>query len=475
MGNCCSALAACLLPIQAQYTSIPDREDPHSSSSKRYEQVLLDTRSESTQTMSFNAMPSSQSGPTPAPPLLTVPDTRSNGISPLLPSTQPDSARSNDSHASLKSANSSNSLSGRSAFHQNYELREEIGVGSTSKCYRCVRKNDGKEFACKVIDKRQVEMKFSGLLDQFYVEIKVLQALNHPNIIKLEDTFESPDRIYMVMEWMKGGELFDYVVEKGTLSEEEASIILRKITSAVAHMHSQNIIHRDLKPENLLLTGKGADAEIKLIDFGLAKVMFDEVASSFLGTKGYLAPEMLQRHSYDKAIDMWALGVIAFVLLCGCLPFDDDSSRITSESAARKKFALRFPKWAASLSASAKDLLHNLLEIDPKRRFSADQALNHPWISGKTVQPNSYLQSPCILGEKRRELRSPLPPGYIQNTFDRAHGTTGAAATARATYATPKMNGGYPSAGRRAANPPPAYGAPYDFDGGGGRVRKNSF
>jgi hypothetical protein len=288
----------------------------------------------------------------------------------------------------------------KATFYMNYELRDEIGVGSTSKCYRCVRKADGTEYACKVIDKRQVEMKFSGLLDQFFVEIRVLQSLNHPNIIRLEDTFESPDRIYMVMEMMKGGELFDYVVEKGTLSEEEASVLVRKITSAVAHMHGLDIIHRDLKPENLLLTSKGPDAEIKLIDFGLAKVVQREaVASSFLGTKGYLAPEMLQRNSYDKAIDMWALGVIVFVLLCGCLPFDDDSSKIASESAARKKFALRFPKWAASLSNSAKDLLNNLLEINPKTRFTAHQALAHPWVAGKTVQPNSYLQSPCVLGE----------------------------------------------------------------------------
>ncbi len=296
-------------------------------------------------------------------------------------------------------SNQSSTGPSKSAFYLKYELRDEIGVGSTSKCYKCIRKSDGKAFACKVIDKRQVEMKFSGLLDQFFVEIKVLKSLNHPNIIHLEETFESPDRIYMVMEMMQGGELFDYVVEKGTLSEEEASLLVRKITSAVAHMHNMNIIHRDLKPENLLLTQKGPDSEVKLIDFGLAKVMREPVASSFLGTKGYLAPEMLQRHSYDKAIDMWALGVIVFVLLCGCLPFDDDSSRIPSESAARKKFALRFPKWAASLSPSAKDLLHNLLEINPKDRYTADQALNHPWVSGKTVVANSYLQSPCVLGK----------------------------------------------------------------------------
>jgi serine/threonine protein kinase len=287
----------------------------------------------------------------------------------------------------------------RQGFFIKYDLREEIGVGSTSKCYSCTRKSDAKVFACKVIDKRQIESQYSGMLDQCTIEIKVLKTLNHPNIIKLEDNYETPDRIFMVMEKMQGGELFDYVVEKGTLSEEEGSLLVRKITSAVAHMHALNIIHRDLKPENLLLTTKGPDAEVKLIDFGLAKIMDDAVAKSFLGTRGYLAPEMLQRHAYDKAVDIWALGVIVFVLLCGCLPFDDDSSRIDSESAARKKFTLRFPRWSSNLSVSAKDLLHNLLDVNPKTRFTAEQALNHPWVSGRTVQINNYLQSPSQLGK----------------------------------------------------------------------------
>ena len=143
-----------------------------------------------------------------------------------------------------------------------------------------------------------------------------------------------------------------------------------------------------------------------MIDFGLAKIMQDDVARSFLGTKGYLAPEMLKRDAYDKSVDMWALGVIAFVLLCGCLPFDDDGSRIASESAARKKFTLRFPRWSSNLSSSAKDLLYNLLDIDPKRRFTSEQALAHPWVSGKTVQPNNYLQSPSLLGQNRQEMRA---------------------------------------------------------------------
>lgn len=160
----------------------------------------------------------------------------------------------------------------KAGFFITYDLKEVLGVGSTSTCHRCVRKVDSKPFACKVIDKRQIELKFTGLLEQFYTEVRVLQDLSHPNIIALEDVFETSDRIYIVMEMMMGGELFDYVVEKGTLNEMEASVIVRKITSAIAHMHAKGVIHRDLKPENLLLTSKSSDAEVKIIDFGLAKV-----------------------------------------------------------------------------------------------------------------------------------------------------------------------------------------------------------
>ena len=227
----------------------------------------------------------------------TIVDTRNNEvdnhqpkpiINEIVPVQQPVNSSTFSTAAAAPSQGS------RTGFFLKYDLKEEIGVGSTSKCFRCVRKSDGMTFACKVIDKKHVEVKFSGLLDQFFTEIKILQTLNHPNIIRLEDTYETSERIYMVMEMMVGGELFDYVVEKGTLSEEEASTIVRKVTSAVAHMHSLDIIHRDLKPENLLLTSKRPDAEVKLIDFGLAKeTEADNMARSFLGTRGYLAPEVV--------------------------------------------------------------------------------------------------------------------------------------------------------------------------------------
>ncbi len=296
-----------------------------------------------------------------------------------------------------------------------YELKEVLGVGSTSTCHRCISLQTQKHYACKIIDKRHIESRFRGLLEQFHVEIEVLKELQHPNIISLEDVYVTSDKIYMVMELMGGGELFDYVVEKGTLTEEEASGIVRKVTSAVVYMHGLNIIHRDLKPENLLLTHRPRSQkdtpEVKIIDFGLSKFLNTaNTARSFLGTRGYLAPEMLQRRDYNKAVDVWALGVIVFVLLCGCLPFDDDSA-VPTDAAVKEKFVLRFPRWARNLSDSAKDLLMHLLDCDPRTRYTAEQALAHPWVTGRSVKIDNYLQSPKVI----RTPRTPAGGGKVKS------------------------------------------------------------
>ena len=153
---------------------------------------------------------------------------------------------------------------------------EVLGVGSTSTCHRCIEKVNGTHYACKVIDKRLIEDRFQGMMDQFHTEIEALRSLHHPNIIQLFDVYITDEKIFIVMELMEGGELFDYVVQKGTLTEEEASGIVRKVTDALVYMHSKNIVHRDLKPENLLLRriprSNSDPVEVKIIDFGLSKV-----------------------------------------------------------------------------------------------------------------------------------------------------------------------------------------------------------
>lgn len=172
--------------------------------------------------------------------------------------------------------------------YEKYEICEVLGVGSTSTCHRCVRRADGQSYACKIIDKKHIEQRFAGMIEQFHTEIEALRSLHHPNIITLYDVYITEEKIYIVMELMSGGELFDYVVAKGTLNEEEASKIVNKVTSALVYMHSKNIIHRDLKPENLLLMHKprsGDDVDVKIIDFGLSKVSFTiDVVSCFQRT-----------------------------------------------------------------------------------------------------------------------------------------------------------------------------------------------
>ena len=163
-----------------------------------------------------------------------------------------------------------------SLLHAKYQLMEVLGVGSTSTCHRCLNKKTDFHFACKVIDKRLIEDRFQGMMEQFHTEIDALRNLQHPNIIQLFDVYITEDKIFIVMELMEGGELFDYVVQKGTLTEDEAASIVHKVTSALVYMHSKNIVHRDLKPENLLLRRRprhaGDNVEVKIIDFGLSKV-----------------------------------------------------------------------------------------------------------------------------------------------------------------------------------------------------------
>ncbi|KAL7516044.1 hypothetical protein ACHAWX_001102 [Stephanocyclus meneghinianus] len=326
--------------------------------------------------------------------------------------------------------------------YSKYEIAEVLGVGSTSICHRCTEITTGQSRACKIIDKTEIDPQYQTMMDQFYMEIKTLRSLRHPNIIQLYDVYISDVKIYIIMELMTGGELFDYVVQKGTLTEEEASRIVRMVTSALVYMHSKNVIHRDLKPENLLLSHKprsSHDIEVKIIDFGLSKIMPESatVASSFLGTRGYLAPEMIQRREYTKSVDAWALGVIVFVLLCGCLPFDDDCQTIPNSPDLRSKFTLRFPRWAKDLSKSAKDLLNHLLDIDSRRRYTAEQALSHPWVAGDTASKDSLLQSPG------RIKPSPGRPGQSsQATKDHVSQMVANRALANAQLAknSPKMH-----------------------------------
>jgi serine/threonine protein kinase len=184
--------------------------------------------------------------------------------------------------------------------HAKYQLMEVLGVGSTSTCHRCLNKKSDLHFACKIIDKRLIEDRFQGMMEQFHTEIEALRNLQHPNIIQLYDVYITEEKIFIVMELMEGGELFDYVVQKGTLTEDEAATIVRSVTSALVYMHSKNIVHRDLKPENLLLRRRprqaGDSIEVKIIDFGLSKVR-NEKRDCLLPSSAYRSIPNIRWHS----------------------------------------------------------------------------------------------------------------------------------------------------------------------------------
>merc|ERR1712000_656975 len=190
-------------------------------------------------------------------------------------------------------------------------------------------------------------------------EVDILTQVDHPNIISLEEVFDTPDTLYLVMELITGGELFDKITEIGAYSEQTAAELVKNIVSAVKYLHDRGIAHRDLKPTNLLLKDDEDLTNVKIADFGLSKIMGDNtMMQTACGTPIYVAPEVLSGEAYEKEVDMWSIGVITYILLCGFPPFFDD------------------------VSDQAKDFIDNLLLVDPALRLTAEQALEHPWLQG---------------------------------------------------------------------------------------------
>eukprot|EP01092_Planopodium_desertum_P003606 TRINITY_DN16666_c0_g1_i4.p1 TRINITY_DN16666_c0_g1~~TRINITY_DN16666_c0_g1_i4.p1 ORF type:complete len:278 (-),score=68.07 TRINITY_DN16666_c0_g1_i4:70-813(-) len=209
-----------------------------------------------------------------------------------------------------------------------------------------------------------------------------MKKVNHRNIIKLKAVFEDPKKVYLVMELVTGGELFDRIVEKGSYSERDAAVLVAKIVDAIANLHEQKIAHRDLKPENLLLKSKKSDTSVKIADFGLSR-MIDEKAmmQTACGTPGYVAPEVLKATGYGEEVDMWSIGVIAYILLCGFPPFYGDTIPEIFEQIMAADFEYPDDYWKG-ISKSAKDFINKLLVVDPKKRLTARDALSHPWLAG---------------------------------------------------------------------------------------------
>ncbi|XP_043830904.1 calcium/calmodulin-dependent protein kinase type IV [Dromiciops gliroides] len=260
-----------------------------------------------------------------------------------------------------------------------FEVETELGRGATSIVYKCIQKGTQKPYALKVL-KKTVDKKI------IRTEIGVLLRLSHPNIIKLKEIFETQAEISLVLELVTGGELFDRIVEKGYYSERDAAQAVKQILEAVAYLHENGIVHRDLKPENLLYATPEPDAPLKIADFGLSKIVEDQVTmKTVCGTPGYCAPEILRGCAYGPEVDMWSLGVITYILLCGFEPFyDERGDQYMFKRILNCHYRFVSPWWD-DVSLNAKDLVRKLIVLDPKKRLTTFQALQHPWVTGKAA------------------------------------------------------------------------------------------
>ena len=254
-----------------------------------------------------------------------------------------------------------------------YLLGEALGEGAFAKVRLATQIHIKEKCAIKIVDKRFLENNQD--IQRLRKEIKILKKIRHKNIIQLYDIMESKTNLYFVMEYCKGGELFDFIVKKKKLTEKEACLFFHQIINGVEYLHNQGIIHRDLKPENLLLDDKN---QIKISDFGLSTFFTkDNYLQTACGTPSYAPPEMLEGLQYNgEASDIWSCGIILYAMLCGCLPFTESKEEIIVEKI--KKHEYKIPDY---LSKEAQDILNHILKINPEERFTIENIKKHPWFN----------------------------------------------------------------------------------------------
>ncbi|XP_067928676.1 calcium/calmodulin-dependent protein kinase type II delta chain-like isoform X6 [Watersipora subatra] len=259
-----------------------------------------------------------------------------------------------------------------------YDLKEEIGKGAFSVVRRCVLKSNGLEFAAKIINTVRLSARDHQKLER---EARICRLLKHQNIVRLHDSIQDEGVHYLVFDLVTGGELFEDIVAREFYSEADASYCIHQILEGVHHCHNNSIIHRDLKPENLLLASKHKGAAVKLADFGLAIDVKGEQQAwfGFAGTPGYLSPEVLKKDPYGKPVDIWACGVILYILLVGYPPFWDEDQHKLYHQIKAGAYDYPSPEWD-TVTPDAKNLINSMLAVNPARRITAIDALKHPWI-----------------------------------------------------------------------------------------------
>ena len=287
-----------------------------------------------------------------------------------------------------------------------YEVKQKIGKGKFGLVKFGINKETKQQVAIKIMAKKNMD---KSDLELAKVEIDILKIGQHPNIIKLYDIYENENYIYIIMEYCSGGDLLSYFEHyEYELKETKVCEIIHKLSMAIYYLHSYGIVHRDLKPENILMTDLTPEADIRLLDFGLSKIVGnEEKCTEPYGTLSFVAPEVLQGKPYDKSVDLWSIGIITFLLLCGYLPFDDKhSEREIARQTIQDPVPFESKIWN-KYSSEAKNFVEGLLQKKPEKRLSIKEVLEHPWIKKMDKVPN-----------KRRDTKKGSQFGFYTSKND---------------------------------------------------------
>ncbi|RYP89550.1 hypothetical protein DL770_004323 [Monosporascus sp. CRB-9-2] len=271
-----------------------------------------------------------------------------------------------------------------------YKVGKTLGAGSYSVVKECVHIDTGRYYAAKVINKRLMAGREHMVRNEIAVLKKV--SMGHQNILTLVDYFETMNNLYLVTDLALGGELFDRICRKGSYYESDAADLIRATLSAVAYLHDHGIVHRDLKPENLLFRTPEDNADLLIADFGLSRIMDEEqfhVLTTTCGTPGYMAPEIFKKTGHGKPVDIWAMGVITYFLLCGYTPFDRDSDLEEMQAILNADYSFQPADYWRGVSDHAKDFIRRCLTVNPNRRMTAHEALSHAFVAPWNLGPDA--------------------------------------------------------------------------------------
>lgn len=323
-------------------------------------------------------------------------------------------------------------------FSAQYTLDKDLGKGAFSVVKKAINTKTKEEFAVKIINTRKLTSRDLQKLER---EARICRLLKHHNIVRLHHVFQEDHVRYMIFDLITGGELFDDIVAREFYSEKDASHCIQQILESVKYCHDNRIIHRDIKPENLLLASRTPGANVKLADFGLAVEAMDAGHYyGFAGTPGYLSPEVISKQPYSYAVDVWACGVVLYILLVGYPPFWDDNQQRMFAQIKRGTFEYPSPEWD-SVTADAKDLINKMLIVDQHKRITAAQALDHPWIKNRDrVASKVHRQETITVLRKfnaRRKLKAAVHTALLvtkrSSTFFSSKATPGKSTPSEAT------------------------------------------